>query len=413
MGATLQTATRAKPNKILGIAGTNVIVGTTDSPEGAPVPLAMIQEGLDQLIDSGQVRIAPESFSGRRRSSAVGAILATLASVEVSGTPAEIRLAQTTPLRDCLSAAFTLTTAARSADAVVASDLLSILMTQELPKVLRAVVADERGYKVQGSAGQLNLTWAETPWAAVLDQLVTDSPQRGHYLVYLIHREGKGVFLSLNQGITDVRLSRGADFQEHLRSRAEKMGTFLDLLEVGDLPRGPIDLAGKGQRTRAYENASVVSVFYSSDDLPHDAVLVSDLRRFLALYTKLTAKMDESDATQSNEAPAEAKTGLESRRYRWHLRAEGRNSAVAREAKRIHGYTCQVCSRDFRKDLGPLGEACIDAHHLTPFSAMDRRPRKLDPKTDFAVVCSNCHRMLHTETPPMPVQQLVKKLDSD
>lgn len=409
VGKTLPTPTQAKPNEILRVDGANAIVGTAESPQGAPVPLAMIQKGLDQLVDSGQVRVAPESFSGRRRSSAVGAILSMLPSVEVTGPPAHIRLSQTTPLRDCLIAACALTAGERTAPKVVAGDPLVGLMAQELPEALRAVVADEQGYEVQGSAGQLNLDWAETPWSAVLDKLVTDSPQRGYYLVYLIHPEGKGAFLSLNQGITDVRASRGRGFQAHLRMRAKRMVAYLDQLETGDLLRGPIHLAGRGERTRAYENANVVSAFYDSENPPHDTVLASDLHRFLSLYTQLTAQIDESDAAGEND-PAEGKTGLESRRYRWHRRAEGRNSSVAREAKRIQGYACQTCGRDFRKELGPIGEACIDAHHLTPFSAMDTRPRELDPSADFAVVCSNCHRMLHTEDPPMPPERLAKRL---
>lgn len=270
----------------------------------------MVQRGLDRLIDAGEVRVAPESFDGRRRSSAVGAILATLPSIEVSKRPTYIRLANATPLHDQLARACRLATEKRTESKVVADDPLAHLMSVDLRHTLREVVNDDRGYKTQGSAGQRNLTWAETPWVAIMDRLVTESPQRGNYLVYLVHREGKGVFLSLNQGITDVRQSRGAGYQDHLHLRARRLEAHLTQAETDGLIRGRIDLAGQGQRTRAYENANVVSAFYSADDIPHDVVLVSDLRRFMGLYAQVTSGVDSLDAGQSIDTPLDARVGL-------------------------------------------------------------------------------------------------------
>jgi 5-methylcytosine-specific restriction protein A len=59
------------------------------------------------------------------------------------------------------------------------------------------------------------------------------------------------------------------------------------------------------------------------------------------------------------------------------------------------GHACQVCRSDFETRYGQLGHEYVEAHHLTPFSELDERPRSLDPAKDFAVVCSNGHRMLH------------------
>jgi hypothetical protein len=37
-------------------------------------------------------------------------------------------------------------------------------------------------------------------------------------------------------------------------------------------------------------------------------------------------------------------------------------------------------------------------------------PIILDPKTDFVVVCSNCHRMLHRTKPVLAPSELIKRL---
>lgn len=90
----------------------------------------------------------------------------------------------------------------------------------------------------------------------------------------------------------------------------------------------------------------------------------------------------------------------EIRRYRYHRRIE-RNSRLASEAKRIHGYRCQVCRFDFEERYGELGHEYIEAHHLTPLADLPiGRALRLSPRDDFAVVCANCHGMIHRKGAP-------------
>lgn len=79
---------------------------------------------------------------------------------------------------------------------------------------------------------------------------------------------------------------------------------------------------------------------------------------------------------------------------RTHKRYE-RNQKLANQAKIIHGYSCQACGFDFTSKYGELGTEFIEAHHLKPFSSLKGRKVSLDPKIDFGVLCSNCHRMIH------------------
>ena len=38
----------------------------------------------------------------------------------------------------------------------------------------------------------------------------------------------------------------------------------------------------------------------------------------------------------------------------------------------------------------------IEAHHLTPLHALSGEgPVLTNPETDFAVLCANCHKMIH------------------
>jgi 5-methylcytosine-specific restriction enzyme A len=45
---------------------------------------------------------------------------------------------------------------------------------------------------------------------------------------------------------------------------------------------------------------------------------------------------------------------------------------------------------------GPLAEGLIHAHHLTPLSNLaEGTAIALNPRTDFAVLCPNCHAVIH------------------
>lgn len=83
---------------------------------------------------------------------------------------------------------------------------------------------------------------------------------------------------------------------------------------------------------------------------------------------------------------------------RSHLVRE-RNSKVVKEAKRLFRLThggklfCEVCGFDFSEKYGRIGDGFIEAHHIVEFSKTNGE-YEIKP-SDFTMVCSNCHSMLH------------------
>lgn len=275
------------------------------------------------------------------------------------------------------------------------------LLRHTLPTEIGQQVEDSY-YRVKGSPGQGG--WAETPWVAIFDPLVTESAQKGHYLVYLFRGDGTGVYLSLNQGTTEVYDQYHSDYIRVLEMRARAFARHLPQDLIEGLQQGPIALVGDGTLTRGYVAGSIVARFYPAEELPNDNELVDDLRQLLHLY-RLTVETRDEWQEGDTEPLIDVKPGLERARYRWHRRAE-RNRGLANKAKAVHGYTCNVCSFNFERRYGDIGSSYIEAHHLTPMRELEGRPTKLDPKTDFTVVCSNCHRMLHRADPPLTIEEL-------
>jgi len=64
------------------------------------------------------------------------------------------------------------------------------------------------------------------------------------------------------------------------------------------------------------------------------------------------------------------------------------------DAIRIHGHQCVACGFDFGKEYGKWGDGYIEVHHLVPLAEVDEN-HQVNPETDLAPVCANCHRMIH------------------
>ena len=97
-------------------------------------------------------------------------------------------------------------------------------------------------------------------------------------------------------------------------------------------------------------------------------------------------------------------------------RTRERDPRVARakkeQALKRHGrLVCEVCNFNFADAYGVIGEGFIEAHHLVAVSDWPSGERKTRLR-DVALVCSNCHRMLHRRRPWPSVDDLKTVLTS-
>jgi hypothetical protein len=89
VGKEIPTMT-GRPNRVLRLHGSDVIVGTAKSPEGQPVPIEWVQTAMDRLLAERELEINPQSVG--YRSAFVGAVLLTLPGVEGVTSPRRVRL---------------------------------------------------------------------------------------------------------------------------------------------------------------------------------------------------------------------------------------------------------------------------------------------------------------------------------
>jgi len=71
---------------------------------------------------------------------------------------------------------------------------------------------------------------------------------------------------------------------------------------------------------------------------------------------------------------------------------------------------CEVCGFDFQVAYGELGEGFIECHHTLPLSEL--KPGQKTRLKDLALVCANCHRMLHRAGSSVTLEDLKGLLTS-
>jgi 5-methylcytosine-specific restriction protein A len=104
------------------------------------------------------------------------------------------------------------------------------------------------------------------------------------------------------------------------------------------------------------------------------------------------------DAASLAAAPEEGEAESPEGRllYRMHVRRERNRSLVAKKKAAALADTgallCEVCGTDFAVRYGQHGEGFIECHHRVALADAGETRTRL---SDLALVCSNCHSMLH------------------
>lgn len=101
----------------------------------------------------------------------------------------------------------------------------------------------------------------------------------------------------------------------------------------------------------------------------------------------------------------------EGERRRREITYLNRSQPLVIKAKSYYDPICMVCGFDFERRYGKLGRGYIECHHIDPLSGRDglAKPTKLE---HLAMVCANCHRMIHRKTPCMTIGELKALLQS-
>lgn len=124
-----------------------------------------------------------------------------------------------------------------------------------------------------------------------------------------------------------------------------------------------------------------------------------------SVLADLEAESDEADERVTLGREGSVKAVVSRRRER--------SPTLRAAALRIHGYRCQVCDFSFAEAYGEWGKGFAEVHHVKELSEASDTGIDTNPETDLAVLCSNCHQMIHRKPKRAlslhELQQIVKK----
>jgi len=149
-------------------------------------------------------------------------------------------------------------------------------------------------------------------------------------------------------------------------------------------------------------------VWRAFGDKPH-----AEVARIAEAIKKCTAakevqRVDDADIAQNYHA-------VESRILTRVHAVRERNAAIVRRKKekfqdenqgRLY---CEACAFDFARRYPRHGDGYIECHHIKPLSEL--RPGDKTTLNDLALLCSNCHRMVHYRRPWLDMRGIEQALN--
>ena len=160
---------------------------------------------------------------------------------------------------------------------------------------------NQQEYLVTGSPGQGN--WASVPWIGIFNRNITTTATRGIYIVYLFASDCSSVYLTLNQGCTELKAQGGKNKAiQIMHETVEKLISEIDSrgFEKGDT----IDLKDSHELPYLYERGTIFYREYKKTSLPENEEMVADLKKMIDIYNQYDdLKNDyavENDAVTEN-----------------------------------------------------------------------------------------------------------------
>jgi 5-methylcytosine-specific restriction endonuclease McrA len=96
------------------------------------------------------------------------------------------------------------------------------------------------------------------------------------------------------------------------------------------------------------------------------------------------------------------------RRLVLHLQRERNQTIVRNKKKHAASLECEICEFSFSSVYGSAAGEYCEVHHLLPLSEVETDTRTR--MEDLAILCANCHRVVHLHNPPYSINEVKSML---
>ncbi|MBB4064076.1 HNH endonuclease [Gellertiella hungarica] len=200
---------------------------------------------------------------------------------------------------------------------------------------------------------------------------------------------------------------RNSDYSINLQDRIKAIAADLsNLAEIrAKHPALAAAIEAHGAALAAQENSSLIR---------ETADQVNELQEAIFGLTNAASATEMEKAEAEPPVEEEEVFGVEGRLLaRIHVYKE-RDKGFALRVKKYYKtknggkLVCEVCGLDPVAKYGANGERCLEAHHKIPIEQL--QPDSVTRVEEMSVVCASCHRIIHSQKPCIPVEDLAAAL---
>lgn len=179
-------------------------------------------------------------------------------------------------------------------------------------------------------------------------------------------------------------------------------GVYMKLMNFRRLEPGAGEAGSGGLSAGSQADAGVWEAY--AQNLPALASAAATIRASLARIDAEDALRLELSGPDEPEIAEATEGALVTRLHRTRERDPEIVRKKKADALKLHGkLACEACGFDFAARYGARGEGYIECHHVQPLSASAERTTRL---ADLALLCANCHRMIHARAPWLSLVEL-------
>ena len=162
-------------------------------------------------------------------------------------------------------------------------------------------------YLITGSVGQGN--WAMIPWVCIFDRKITTTATKGIYIVYLLSKDGNSLYLSFNQGCTDIRKNNSK--KETIRIMHEKAEDIRQKIDSRGFNADNDAKLGDGltELGELYQEGMIFYKEYKKGNVPGEPELQNDLRLMMDIYKEfVSSKAENTEIVEMEEGENQLST---------------------------------------------------------------------------------------------------------
>lgn len=283
---------------------------------------------------------------------------------------------------------------------------LAKYIRHDVKKIFSDVLEEQsKDFIIDASPGKGN--WVNTPWINIMDERVTSSAEDGYYPVYLFSEDQKTIVLELGQGEYQPRKLYKKDTESVLASRAAIIRSKVpDYKKRFKEDLSKVNLKKGDPVKKRWMASAAFGKIYKINKMPPEDELRKDLFEIIRLY-KLS--IDRGGISENiNQTISfdqdQISVGYEKKIVK-HISIENEiiqiDPKFIKKIKHDKNYTCEGCGLNYEKIYGEYSQKkdFIEAHHIEPKFKVKSKVdinKKIERKPeDFAILCANCHRMIH------------------